>query len=561
MLRWIEQSRHRHRVLGLALLALQAALMLGPQDALQQTLVLVHFALILLWQPFFEGSHELVSYRTGIAIIALAVAIVLWSSWLLLAVWLLVLIGVLGGELVLTRRDQLVQGAVLLYLLMALLAGVNPLLFGFEGGVALTWLVYAAGFIPLTLLAVPGGPLPQPGQRFDYLRTVALGALVLLLWTGAALWTYRSGYAYPVALMHALLFAAGALLLINWLWRRRGDHTMFEVLWNRYLLNLGTPFEHYLISLTGPAARSLEPDSYLDQMMASLTNLDWIVGVEARGPAGERLTGQRSPHATEIHDDAAPLIIYTEQSPGPALQLHIQLLARLVQQLYLSRVREAELRQQEKARAVYETGARLTHDIKNLLQSLQSLASAVDSQQASRTEDTLDLVQRQLPQINERLRGTLEKLEQPAEVRLDASVAAQRWWEELRARYADADVHFHGSVEGSKDVPRELFDTVAENLIENARHKQSKDAEITISVTFMADDAGQRLQVCDTGAPMPRHMERSFFGGISGSANGLGMGLYQCARLADHLGYELWVTANEPGQVCLALEPKAHQNA
>jgi len=76
---------------------------------------------------------------------------------------------------------------------------------------------------------------------------------------------------------------------------------------------------------------------------------------------------------------------------------------------------------------------------------------------------------------------------------------------------------------------------------------------VSITVAFTADATGQRLQVCDTGAPMPDEMERSLFSGAIGSANGLGMGLYQCARLAAQLGYELAVTANEPDQVCLRL--------
>jgi len=550
---WLDTIDARHRLLGLALLALHGVVVLQPATPIQVPLLIAHLALLGLWQPFFPW-HRVGRYRT-LVIAVVATAVLSLGGWLVLALWLIGVIGLLGGELPRARRDQLAQWGAVAYLAVALLAGVTPVLFQFDVAArpSTTWLLYAASLIPVALLAAAAGQLPTPGRRFDFLRSAAIIAVVTTLWAGSALWTYRGPYPYPLALSHALLAWAGVLAAARWLWRRHANETLLDVLWNRYLLNLGTPFEHYLVSLTGPAARSLEPDSYLNQVMASLSNLDWIVGVEARGPVGERLTGQRSPHATEMHDDTVPLIVYTERDPGPALRLHIQMLARLVQQLYLSRVREAELRHQEKARAVYETGARLTHDIKNLLQSLQSLASAVSAQQTSRTEETLQLVQRQLPQINERLEGTLEKLRDPGDVRLDATVSAQRWWDELRARYADADVRFDGRIEGASAVPRELFDTVAENLIENARHKQSREAAVSITVAFTADATGQRLQVCDTGAPMPDEMERSLFSGAIGSANGLGMGLYQCARLAAQLGYELAVTANEPDQVCLRL--------
>lgn len=561
MRRWFDIPLARHRLLALALLVLHVGLLLPASEAVLAPLVLAHLALVALWQPFVEPAR-VIRHRNGLvaaAAVAAVAALLVWSVWLVLALWLILLLGLFGGERPWVRRDRLVQAAIVAYLAVALLGEATPRLFRFDagGGEALGWLVGAAGVIPLGLALVPASHLSAPGQRFDYLRSAAIIAIVLLGWAGAALWTYRSGEPYPLALLQAFAFVGALLAIGGWLWHRHANQTLFEVLWNRYLLNLGTPFEHYLVSLTGPAARSLEPDSYLNQVMASLSNLDWVVGVEARGPVGERLTGARSDHATEIHDDTVPLIVYTQRDPGPALRLHIQLLARLVQQLYLSRVREAELRHQEKARAVYETGARLTHDIKNLLQSLQSLASAVSSHPASRTEATLQLVQRQLPEINERLQGTLDKLRQPGEVRLDATVSAQRWWDELKARYADSSVDFDGRIEGTSEVPRELFDTVAENLIENARHKQMREAGVTIVVNFVADAAGQRLRVCDTGSPMPDHMERSLFAGGAGMANGLGMGLYQCARLAGQLGYDLGVTSNEPGQVCLRLRGHA----
>lgn len=58
-------------------------------------------------------------------------------------------------------------------------------------------------------------------------------------------------------------------------------------------------------------------------------------------------------------------------------------------------------------RAVHETGARLTHDVKNLLQSLSNLcfmAQASDDNGKAFNQQ----IQRQLPQITQRLQQTLE---------------------------------------------------------------------------------------------------------------------------------------------------------
>lgn len=109
------------------------------------------------------------------------------------------------------------------------------------------------------------------------------------------------------------------------------------------------------------------------------------------------------------------------------------------------------------------------------------------------------------------------------------------------------------------DVPRDLFDTVAENLIENARYKQSIDPDVSISVQLSADEEVQRLRVCDSGEPLPAEMARGLFDGAVQSSGGLGVGLYQCARLARHLGYELGVESNERGRVCFLLEGPAQE--
>ncbi len=555
MFRWIDQTRHRHRLLGASLLALQGALLAGTGTDQHVALVLIHFALILLWQPFWQGSTR-VNPGTALATIAVGVAVVLWTSWALLSLWLLILLGIVGGEQTRERRDQFVQWLVAMYLLVTLHAGIVPQLFGFEEAdvPAMHYLVLAATGIPFVLLFINAGETRGGIQRFDYLRSLSITLLTLLLLAGSVLWTYRSGAPYPLALIQTLLFVGLLILVVNWLWQRTASHTMFQVLWNRYLLNLGTPFEHYLISLSGPSARGLDPDDYLDQAITSMQELEWIEGVEARGVAGGRLVGTRSAHATESYDEVMPLIVYTRQDPGPALRLHIQLLARLVQQLFLSRLHEAELRNQEKARAVHETGARLTHDIKNLLQSLQSLSAAVGATPTERSEEAAELVRRQLPHINQRLQATLEKLRDPGEADHTEHMPLADWWSALQGRYSDERIEFSGETAADVTVPQELFDTVAENLLENARYKQTDKSDLAIRATLRTDGERVALRVSDNGSPIPDRVARYLFGGAVPSTRGLGVGLYQCARLSAFHGFRLQVEENRDGEVTFLLE-------
>ena len=545
MLHVIEQ--HRHRLLAVALLALHAALLAPGQPSVLTAAILVHFGLILLWQPFLQGSTR-VNQRAAMTTLAIGIGIVLLTSWLLLAVWLVILLGLIGGEQVGARRQQFVQGLVVLYLFVALLAGVTPPLFALEGD-ALYSAIAMAGLIPLGLLFMPATGPPAYVQHFDYLRSLAITLLALLLAAGAVLWTYRTETPYPITLVQATLFVATLILLVSGVWRRKAGHGMFQLLWNRYLLNVGTPFEHYLVTLSGPASADLEPDDYLDRSIGRMAELDWVAGVEVRGPAGERVVGNRTPHATEGYDDVAPIIVYTANDPGPTLRLHIQLLARLVQQLYHSRLHEAELRKQEKIRAVHETGARLTHDIKNLLQSLQSLSAAVGTAGNDRREETLALVERQLPYVNQRLQSTLEKLRQPSTAEEGEHVSAPEWWQSLRARYGDGSITFEGEAVDGVMLPRDLFDTVAENLLENARYKQASDRSVRIKARLEIDDSRVALEVEDSGQPIPEAAAKALFTCAVNSTGGLGVGLYQCGRLAAFHGFDLRLAHNEAGAV------------
>ena len=562
MVPWLRHNAQRHRLLALALLALQVALMAPGDPSVLASATLVHFGLVLLWQPFVQGSTR-VNLGSALVTLAVGTAAAVLTSWLLLATWLLILIGLLGGEQNHGRREQWVQGVVILYLFVALLVGVTPPLFkvGTAGADTLQAVVTGAGLIPLALLFVPAPRHERTEQRFDYLRSLAITLLAFFLAAGGVLWTYRTDTPYTVTLVQTTLFVAGLILVVNWMWRQKASHTMFQVLWNRYLLNVGTPFEHYLVTLSGPASTSLEPGDYLDRAIAAMADLDWVAGVEVRGPAGERLVGRRTDHATEGHDDTAPLIVYTVNDPGPTLRLHIQLLARLVQQLYESRLQEAELRNQEKVRAVHETGARLTHDIKNLLQSLQSLTAAVQSSTPDRSEEALELVQRQLPYINQRLQSTLEKLREPSNAEDGERMAAGEWWQALQTRYGDGSVTFEGEAGADAELPRELFDTVAENLLENARYKQATDRGIAIRARFEASADGVALEIEDTGAPMPEESARYLFQGAMPSTGGLGVGLYQCARLAAWHGFDLQLVDNRAGAVRFRLSGPAARAA
>ena len=91
------------------------------------------------------------------------------------------------------------------------------------------------------------------------------------------------------------------------------------------------------------------------------------------GRQGE--AGVRSPYVVEFDSPDLALTIFSRYRTSPALTGHLRLLGQLLSEFYLAKLRERALKQASYLEAVHETGARVTHDVKNLLQSLNALCS------------------------------------------------------------------------------------------------------------------------------------------------------------------------------------------
>src|SRR5258708_29644266 len=68
------------------LVSLHLAAMWGAEDFWARGLMLVHFGLFILWQPFMRGEHRLTSAQAA-AIVAIALCTLYFLNWWLLALW------------------------------------------------------------------------------------------------------------------------------------------------------------------------------------------------------------------------------------------------------------------------------------------------------------------------------------------------------------------------------------------------------------------------------------------------------------------------------------------
>jgi signal transduction histidine kinase len=198
----------------------------------------------------------------------------------------------------------------------------------------------------------------------------------------------------------------------------------------------------------------------------------------------------------------------------------------------------------------------MTHDIKNLLQSLSVLCSVAARDEGRDSAERQALLRRQLPLIERRLAETLAKFQRPQAG--ESYVAASPWWDALARQYRGEGVEFEPATAPSGvRLPRSLFDSVADNLIRNALAKRADDEALRVRVTL---DCGSRiaLRVCDSGAAVPPEIAVTLLRAPVSSRSGLGIGLYQAARQAEAGGYRLRLESNRDGEVCFALITEEH---
>ncbi|HLD08479.1 MAG TPA: ATP-binding protein, partial [Methylophilaceae bacterium] len=241
------------------------------------------------------------------------------------------------------------------------------------------------------------------------------------------------------------------------------------------------------------------------------------------------------------------LTLYTHWPLTPALTIHVKLLTQILGEFYEAKRREEALQQNTYMQAVYETGSRLTHDIKNIVQSMGALCSAAAQTGVTDNEQLLALVRRQLPKLNQRLALTLAKLEAPRNEK-NHRIKLSTWWNSMKQRHLENNIEFLSGQLPKIEVDAEVLDSVIDNLLQNAIEKSKNEPRLSIQVEIGVSDV-LSIEVCDDGKAMPEIIAQRLFKKHISSENGLGIGLYHAARQAGRAGYLLSLVENRDGAV------------
>jgi len=550
--------RQRQRWLLIALLALlHLALVTDPESNFSVLCWLVDVGLFILWQPFDYAERKLDLGGLGMIALILGCGVV-WYGWWLLLAWVVLLAALVGGRVMFidhrpTRFFYLIAFA---YLLAALLVGLVPHVVAQAAPLGPSLNREFAWGMPAFLIVMsllPTSPQSdRPGSAMvDLFYSLLIFLLITVLVLGSLAFMLLRQFAYLEALLHTLMLIAVLLLLIGWLWNTRPGFTGIDVFFSRYLLTIGLPFEKWLHRLTTLAAGDSSPERFLSQALAEMLALPWVDGGAWSAGTHGGSFGQTSRFRHDFAVQDLALTLHTRHKLSPALLWHFHLLAQLAHEHYVAKRRARELEQVSYLRAIHETGARLTHDVKNLLQSLNNLCYLAQTLDANADQRLDLLLRRQLPQIAQRLQQTLTKLQEP-QTEAGGELPAEMWWRIQQQRCSDPLVVFESQrFDPEARVPTTLFDSITDNLLQNALVKRHSEPSLQVTVMLTAD--ASRLSVCDNGSAVRAEILGDLLHAPVASENGLGIGLFHAAKQAEGCGYTLCLASNAPGRVCFEL--------
>jgi len=549
-------ANNEHRLLGLMLFSLLAATRLGNGDIITQSFLVAHFGFFLLWQPVIKQQSSF-SSKQLIFLLLLIFAFIYWFNPWLNAFWALLLLTLLTGHIFARGLARAAYGLAVVTLFLELILSTTPELFNLAS--IPSSLQYAFDttllILPLFLLFIPASD--ETSKQVDFIRGFFVVLLVIFLCMSSVLVSTTTQQPYMESLAISVIILSLFLLLTAFLWTPRAGFTGLAQLLENYLLNIGGPFEQWFTHIsTLESNTSLRPANFLSAALRYLMQQHWVCGVSWKTESAEGMEGKQSSNQVKTDDEKLKLTIYAYTPVGPSLVFHSKLLLSILTFYYRAKLQEQQIIKQAHMQAIYETGSKLTHDVKNILQSTKTMSQIINDNDAE-MQEIIDVLKRQMPILNQRLNTTLEKLRLPnnrGSTVPPSTGSLIQWWNKLQLRYTDRHIDFVSNTSKDSEIPLDIFTTVVENLLDNARSKRIREPELEIKVTLSDENTKLRLSVIDTGSAIDPEVYQLLFKEVVSSQDGFGIGLYQSCELAKNHGYKLLVSDNTNGNVCFTLE-------
>ncbi len=573
------KPKHEYRWLALMLISLHIVLWwdyfpFSVSDSLLRLVLLFHFAVFILWQFFWNFTpkfqsvekrfqHDYTYHIRYMVLLGIVISIfTLFPNIWLISLWQLILIALMGGRTLIKTRDRIINLLAILFLSVELFLINLPQLFASEklsllyqfSPEVLLVLNYGLLSLPLLLVFISRPELRERPDYVVFFNGLAVLMLIISIALGSLVRMYYSSIIWPLAIFQISLLILFILCIISMLWIAFAREDGVEQLSMQHLHTIGSTFEECLEKITQLInQKKLTPQEFLSSGFEQLLTLPWVSGIAWQSLYGEDMIGKLDRQEVIFKVQSIQVTIYSHNRISINNYFQINSLIKILEHFHQAKRRQAAFAQQLHLQAIHETGAKLTHDIKNLLQSLHAISSVIENSPPNKFGDTQRLLQGQMPHLTQRLKRTLDKLQKPAEFSY-SDVPINLWWSNLTARYYKSQIEFDSQIETDNIlIPEDLFDNVSENLLQNALNKRKREPTLKIRVLLTINKRGLKFTVCDNGSAIPEKIAQQLFCEPIPSRDGFGIGLYQAVKQLAHTGYQLQLCENVDGEVCFEL--------
>ena len=543
-----------HQILATLLLILHSLIWIIDHTYLHASLTFVMYGLFLLWQPLLNKDKDIHVLSALAPLVLLGLFNHVYQNEALIFFSLLVS-GMIGSRLFSTSTTRPFDLLALSILILEMSIGIVPKTFQqirlpseFESYIQIIVLI----FILLFFFA----PLPDRVHRtrsqIDLMHGILTTTLIFIVLLGGIVINTLYGVDYTDGLLLTVFIVSTLAIGISWFWNPEVGYSGLGVLWNRYAMTIGGPFEVWINTLTTLIEEPyLTANDFLQAACDRLVENEWLNSIQWQFKTISISSGEKKgPAITHNLSEKLNVTIYFKSNPGQALRQHTILLIRMAYQFYLAKVNQEKMRAEEHFETIHHTGARLTHDMKNILQSIKASLDIVNLHPKHDQPLPQKLLQQNLNQISSRLESTLAKLKSPELTTTIKYQTVTEWITSFKQEHALPKIIYQIEISKDHAIPPDLFDSVVNNLLSNALNKE----DVTeVVVDLISNGEMVIVTICDNGGNIQPELEIQLFNKPVSSGQGMGIGLYQSAFMARAFNFELELVNNRNGKVCFSL--------
>ena len=277
--------QYGQQILASILLLSHALIWIVDEPLLKFSLTLILYGLFLLWQPLWSKREKV---RQGPVAVVAFVTVVLAYTFPneSLMFFHLILSGLIGSRLLSQTAFRSFDLLALLIIMVQMAVGLVPDTFK-EIDLPILFGDYMQTVILVPILLFYFAPNPdhqkQGRSQVDLMHGLLAATLLFIVLLGGIVINLLYGVDYIDGLLLTVFIVATLTIGISWFWNPGIGYSGIGVLWNRYAMTIGGPFETWINTLTTLIEeRYLKPGDYLEAVCEDLVENDWLNSIEWR---------------------------------------------------------------------------------------------------------------------------------------------------------------------------------------------------------------------------------------------------------------------------------------